>query len=70
MNCAIDHIRKNGTTISLQSEWLENTEQISETQEKEIRTFRYRNISKGSISLKQSFSNFYHNHKQLFSMYA
>lgn len=36
MNCAIDHIRKNGTTISLQSEWLENTEQISETQEKEI----------------------------------
>ena len=36
MNCAIDHIRQNGTVISLQSEWLENMEQISETQEKEI----------------------------------
>ena len=36
MNCAIDHIRQNGKVNSLQSEWLENMEQISETQEKEI----------------------------------
>lgn len=36
INCAIDHIRENGKNISLESEWIENIEPISETQEKEI----------------------------------
>ena len=36
INCAIDHIRQNGKMISLESEFIENMEQISETQEKEI----------------------------------
>lgn len=36
MNCAIDYIRQKGKVLSLEREWIENIEQISETQEKEI----------------------------------
>lgn len=36
INCAIDHIRQNGKLCSLESEFIENMEQVSETQEKEI----------------------------------
>lgn len=36
INCAIDHIRQNGKQCFLESEFIENMEQVSETQEKEI----------------------------------
>ena len=36
MNCAVDHIRKNSKIVQMGTEYLENTEEISESHEKEI----------------------------------
>ena len=36
MNCAVDHIRKNSRIVQIGTEYLENTEEISESHEKEI----------------------------------
>ena len=36
MNCAVDHIRKNSKVVQIGTEYLENTEEISESYEKEV----------------------------------